>query len=77
MGWANRTTGGMMIKSGTVVNVLLDDGTIWRTRTRSDPWQLASRQWVVALEERAGGYAFDRVTEAWTELDGPADPRVT
>ena len=78
MGWANRTTGGMMIKSGTAVNVLLDDGTIWRTRTRSEPWQLGHRQWVVALEGRAGGYALDRVTEAgWPEFDGQADPRVT
>ena len=67
----------MSIAIGTEVNVLLDDGTIWRTHTRSEPWQLGHGQWVVALEGRAGGYALDRVTEAWTELDGPADPRVT
>jgi len=59
----------LMIKRGTEVNVLLDDGNIWRTRTRSDPWQLGHGQWVVALEGKAGGYALDRVTEAWTELE--------
>ena len=65
-----RSTGGLMMKSGTEVNVLLDDGNIWRTRTRSEPWQLGHGQWVVALEGRAGGYDLDRVTEVWTEREG-------
>ena len=59
----------MSIAIGTEVNVLLDDGNIWRTRTRSDPWQTIFGTWVIKLEGHVGPYALDRVTEAWTELE--------
>ena len=50
--------------AGTAVKVLLDDGSWWHTKTRSLPWQLGHGQWVVSLEGKAGGYAFDRIREA-------------
>ena len=53
-----------VFKAGTAVKVKLDDGSIWETKTRSEPWQLGSGQWVVLLEGRAGGYSLDRVTAA-------------
>ncbi len=49
------------ITSGTDVTVTRDDGSLWQTRTRTDPWQLGDGTWVVALEGRAGGFALDRV----------------
>jgi hypothetical protein len=49
---------------GTEVVVRLDNGTKWRTRTRSEPWQLPSGHWVVLLGGRTGGYDLDRVTVA-------------
>jgi hypothetical protein len=51
------------MKSGTVVNVTLDDGTIWQTRTRSEPFQVGGHHWVVHLEGKAGYYLFERVCE--------------
>ena len=51
------------MKSGTPVNVRLDDGSIWKTKTRSEPWQLG-HAWVVLLEGRTGGYLLERVTPA-------------
>lgn len=50
------------MKAGTAVNVTCDDGSIWQTKTRSEPWQLGGGQWVVLLEGKAGGYSLDRVT---------------
>jgi hypothetical protein len=50
-----------LIKAGTAVTVTRDDGSLWQTRTRSDPWQLGDGTWVVALEGRAGGFRLDRV----------------
>jgi hypothetical protein len=49
------------IANGTDVTVTRDDGSLWLTRTRTDPWQLGDGTWVVGLEGRAGGYALDRV----------------
>ncbi len=49
------------IPSGTAVTVTRDDGSLWQTRTRTDPWQLRDGTWVVALEGRAGGFQLDRV----------------
>lgn len=46
---------------GTDVTVTRDDGSLWLTRTRTDPWQLGDGTWVVGLEGRAGGYLLDRV----------------
>ncbi len=49
------------LPNGTAVTVTRDDGSLWQTRTRTDPWQLGDGTWVVALEGRAGGYALARV----------------
>lgn len=49
---------------GTAVDVTLDDGTVWRTKTRSEPWQLKSGHWLVSLEGKAGGYSLERVRRA-------------
>lgn len=50
------------LPSGTRVQVTLDDGSSWQTKTRSEPWRLASGHWVVLIEGRVGGYSLDRVT---------------
>ncbi len=47
----------------TNVLVRLDSGENWITRTRSDPWQLASGHWVVLLEGRTGGFSLKRITK--------------
>ncbi len=52
------------ISAGTSVDVRLDDGTIWRTKTRSEPWQLGHGDWVVLLEGKSGGYSLSRVMVA-------------
>jgi len=49
------------LQAGTDVTVTRDDGSLWHTRTRTEPWQLGDGTWVVALEGRAGGYRLDRV----------------
>lgn len=49
------------LPNGTAVTVTRDDGSLWITRTRTDPWQLGDGTWVVALEGRAGGFRLDRV----------------
>jgi hypothetical protein len=56
------TTEQTRIPSGTAVNVRLDDGTIWPTKTRSLPWMLDHGAWVVMIEGRAGSYDLERVT---------------
>ena len=45
---------------GTDVTVTRDDGSLWLTRTRTDPWQLGDGTWVVGLEGRAGGRSEER-----------------
>ena len=52
------------LASGTEVVVRLDSGEDWRTRTRSEPWQLGSGDWVVLLVGRSGGYLLTRVRPA-------------
>jgi hypothetical protein len=47
---------------GTSVDVLRDDGTTTRTKTRSEPWQLRHGEWVIMVEGIAGGYLWSRVT---------------
>jgi hypothetical protein len=49
------------LASGAAVDVRLDDGSIWRTTTRSTPWQLGHGQWVVSLTGKTGGYDLGRV----------------
>ena len=47
--------------SGTEVNVKLDNGDIWPTKTRSEAWVLGDHTAVVMLEGRSGGYLLERV----------------
>jgi len=49
-------------KPGTWVLVMLDDGKIWNTKTRSEAWELGHGQPVVMLEGKSGGYDLSRVT---------------
>jgi hypothetical protein len=44
------------------VRVLLDDGRVLETITRSEPWQIGSGHWVVLIVGRSGGMALERVT---------------
>lgn len=46
---------------GTPVLATLDDGTKFRSRTRSMPWLLGGHTWVIMLDRISGGYALDRV----------------
>lgn len=46
---------------GTGVIVKKDDGSDFRTVTRSEPWQLGDGQWVILVKGIAGGYAVERV----------------
>lgn len=46
---------------GVDVDVRKDDGTIVRTKTRSEPWMLCGTA-VVLLDGISGGYALERVT---------------
>jgi hypothetical protein len=48
-------------KPGIDVVVILDDGTQWKTKTRSEAWELGHGQPVVALEGKSGGYDLSRV----------------
>ena len=48
-------------REGESVIVTLDDGTKWKTKTRSEPWLLGGHTWVVQLEGRAGCYDLRRV----------------
>lgn len=44
------------------VRVLLDDGRVFETFTRSQPWQLGNGEWVVLVFGRTGGFLLERVT---------------
>ena len=63
----------MSIAVGTQVNVQMGDGSVFRTRTRSQPWHsVLDGSMVISVTDKAGGcviVALDRVTEAWTELE--------
>lgn len=48
-------------KPGTNVVVFLDNGDHWRTKTRSEAWNLGNGQPVVLLDGKAGGYDLSRV----------------
>lgn len=52
------------------VDVTLDDGTIWRTKTRSQPW-IPCGSALILLEGKAGGYLLERckpvVDEVWSD----------
>lgn len=47
---------------GTEVDVVLDNGRVWRTKTRSEMWKLGSGDWVVKLEGYPGVFAAERCT---------------
>lgn len=46
---------------GIEVIVVKDDGSMWKTKTRSEAWELGHGQPVVALEGKSGGYDLSRV----------------
>lgn len=47
---------------GTPVDVVLDTGRVWRTKTRSEIWELGHGARVVMLEGYRGGYLVERCT---------------
>lgn len=47
---------------GTPVDVRLDDGTIFKTKTRSKAWVVGGPTAVVLVKGIRGGYLLDRVT---------------
>lgn len=49
---------------GTRVTVMLDDGTVLRTRTRRVAWTLGDGTAVVSVEGIVGGYDLARVCPA-------------
>lgn len=51
-----------MLAIGTPVNVRKDNGDIFETKTRSEPWQLGHGDWVVSVEGISGGYDLERVS---------------
>ena len=48
-------------KPGIGVLVVLDNGSLWHTKTRSEAWNLCHGQPVVMLEGKSGGYDLSRV----------------
>lgn len=46
---------------GTPVDVMLDDGTVKRTTTRSEAWVMGGHTAVVSVEGISGGYMLSRV----------------
>jgi hypothetical protein len=52
------------LKDGMSVEVTKDDGSIVRTKTRSDPWFMGGHTWMVLLEGFSGAYACARVKPA-------------
>ncbi len=55
---------------GTEVDVKRDDGTVTRTKTRSEPWLLGHGAAVIKVDGITGCYLLDRVTLASTRPDG-------
>jgi len=49
---------------GTAVRVLLDDGSFWKTKTRSEAWMVGLMP-VVRVEGIGGGYSLLRVAVDW------------
>lgn len=49
-------------QAGASVDVRLDDGSIKKTKTRSDAWLMGGHTAVIMLEGIAGGYMLERVT---------------
>lgn len=52
------------VEVGALVEVLIDDGSIWRTRTTAPAQLLGGHTPVVWLEGMAGCYLLDRVQRA-------------
>lgn len=53
------------------VDVTLDDGKVWRTKTRSVAWYASSGSALILLEGMTGGYLLERckpvVDEVWSD----------
>ena len=45
---------------GTRVTVRRDNGHIVKTVTRSKPWMVSGRYWLVLVEGISGGYSLER-----------------
>ena len=54
-------------RAGTVVRVLLDDGSFRRTKTRSGAWLVPGPAAFVLVEGIGGGYNLLRVAPDWEE----------
>lgn len=46
---------------GTPVRVRRDNGEVLETVTRSEPWLMGGRYWMVLVKGITGGYSLDRV----------------
>lgn len=49
------------LQVGASVEVLLDDGRVVKTTTRSAPWEIGSGDWLVQLVGFVGGYNLGRL----------------
>lgn len=49
-------------QTGTEVDVKKDDGSIVRTRTRSEAWLMGGHTAIILLEGISGGYMLERVS---------------
>lgn len=59
---------------GTAVHVILDNGEVWPTLTRSAAWTLQSGVSVIQLTGRDGWYLLERVRPATGSSGDPALP---
>lgn len=60
---------------GATVDVTLDDGSIWRTTTRSRAWEIGGGVSVVSLSGKAGGYLLQRVRAVFPRPADVAAPK--
>lgn len=58
----------LSLKTGDLVNVTLDDGSMKRASVQSAPWQLGHGDWVVKLSGISGGYDLERCQKINMEL---------
>jgi hypothetical protein len=49
------------LRNGQKVEVTKDDGSLFVTTTRSEPWELGGGQWVINLDGISGGFSVSRV----------------
>jgi len=55
-------------KVGDKVKVLKDDGTIFESTVKYEPWQLGHGQWVIGINGIVGCYMVERVTKVKMEV---------